>query len=143
MAYQTAQSRRISALLQENKARHLTAEEVYLLLREKGETVGQATVYRQLEKLCAKGVARKFAGANGSGACFQFIEDGEVCKAHYHLKCTACGALIHAQCDFLNALSDHIQAEHGFSVDGSRTVLYGLCADCAQGNHEKRRPEID
>lgn len=132
MAYQTAQSRRILALLQENKTRHLTAEEVYLLLKEKGETVGQTTVYRQLEKLCGQGVARKFAGANGGSACFQFTENGAVCKAHYHLKCTACGKLMHAQCEFLNELSDHIRAEHGFSVDGSRTVLYGLCADCAK-----------
>lgn len=132
MAYQTAQSRRILALLQENKTRHLTAEEVYLLLKEKGETVGQTTVYRQLERLCEQGAVRKFAGADGGSACFQFTENGTVCKAHYHLKCTACGKLLHAQCEFLNELSDHIRAEHGFAVDGSRTVLYGLCADCAK-----------
>lgn len=132
MAYQTAQSRRILALLQENKARHLTAEEVYFLLKEKGETVGQTTVYRQLEKFFSEGVVRKFAGTDGGGACFQLAENGEVCKAHYHLKCTACGALFHAECDFLDELSDHIRAEHGFVIDGSRTVLYGLCADCVK-----------
>lgn len=137
MAYQTAQSRRILTLLQENKERHLTAEEVYLLLKEKGETVGQTTVYRHLEKLCAEGVVRKFAGADGGGACFQLAENGTVCKAHYHLKCTACGALFHAECDFLDELSNHIRADHGFLIDGGRTVLYGLCADCVKKEKQK------
>ncbi len=132
MAYQTAQSRRILAVLRENKARHLTAEEVYLLLKEQGTPVGQTTVYRHLEKLCAEGTLRKFAGADGGGACFQFAENGAVCKEHYHLKCTSCGALLHAECDFLDELSAHILADHGFTIDGSRTVLYGLCAACAE-----------
>ena len=29
-------------------------------------------------------------------------------------------------------LSDHIKNEHGFLVDGSKTVLYGLCKTCAK-----------
>lgn len=132
MAYQTAQSRRILAVLEENKERHLTAEEVYLLLKEQGAAVGQTTVYRHLEKLCTEGTLRKFSGADGGGACFQLAENGTVCKAHYHLKCTACGALLHAECDFLDELSAHIRADHGFIIDGSRTVLYGLCTACAE-----------
>lgn len=131
MAYKTRQSAVIEQLLQDNRDRHLTAEEVYRLLRAQGESVGQTTVYRHLEKLCALGTVRKYRSGDG-GACFQLAESREGCHTHYHLKCTACGKLLHAQCSFLNALSEHILAEHQFVVDGSKTVLYGLCADCAQ-----------
>lgn len=132
MAYKTRQSAEILSLLTQNKERHLTAEEVYMALKNKGEQIGQTTVYRQLERLFSEGRVRKFAGAQGCGACFQYAENGEVCHAHYHLKCVSCGCLLHAECDFLNTLSEHIQKEHGFTVDNGRTVLYGLCAACTE-----------
>ncbi len=110
MAYKTRQSAEILSLLAQNRERHLTAEEIYFSLKNKGETVGQSTVYRQLERLFSEGKVRKFAGADGRGAC----------------------CLLHAECGFLNTLSEHIQKEHGFTVDNGRTVFYGLCADCAE-----------
>lgn len=131
MPYKTKQSESIERLLWENRARHLTAEELYRLLREAGVSIGQTTVYRHLDKLCADGTVRKFLGGD-SGACYQLTQGGDACRAHYHLKCTACGKLIHAQCAYLDTLSAHIQKEHGFLVDGSKTVLYGLCSDCAK-----------
>lgn len=131
MVYKTKQSESIERLLRENRGRHLTAEELYRLLQEAGESVGQTTVYRHLDKLCAQGTVRKFLGGDG-GACYQLAGSDESCRTHYHLKCTACGKLFHAQCNFLNALSEHIRKEHGFSVDGSKTVLYGLCDTCAK-----------
>lgn len=137
MVYQTRQSKRILEELQKNKERHLTAEEIYLRLKESGGGVGQTTVYRQLEKLCEQGTVRKYLSGTGS-ACFQLVEQGAQCHTHYHLKCTACGKLIHTECAVLNALSEHIQAEHGFSMDSSKTVFYGLCAACAQ---KENKPE--
>lgn len=132
MAYKTRQSAEILSLLAQNRECHLTAEEVYLALKNKGAKIGQTTVYRQLERLFSEGRVRKFIGADGHGACFQYAENGEVCRAHYHLKCVTCGRLLHAECDFLNTLSEHIQKEHGFTVDNGRTVFYGLCAACAE-----------
>mgnify|MGYP000686480787 FL=1 len=46
------------------------------------------------------------------------------------MKCLKCGKLLHAECDFLNGLSEHIEKEHDFVIDGERTVLYGVCGDC-------------
>lgn len=131
MTYKTRQSALILQVLEENRDRHLTAEEIYLLLKERGEPVGQTTVYRHLEKLCADATVRKYAGGDGDSACFQ-LADAKNCKMHYHLKCTACGRLFHTECAYLNTLSEHIKNEHGFLVDSSKTVLYGLCKTCAK-----------
>lgn len=131
MGYATKQSRQIESCLKENADRHLTADEVFLLLQEKNAAVGRTTVYRHLEKLYADGVLRKFLGGENDSACFQYVEKSAQCKLHYHLKCTCCGTLFHTECAFLNKLSAHIYQEHGFSVDGSKTVLYGLCRSCA------------
>lgn len=132
MGYSTKQSRVIENVLKENSNRHMTADEIFEKLKSDGEGVGKTTVYRHLEKLYSDGVVRKFIGGDGDSACFQLAEpDGGNCKLHYHLKCVECGKLIHAECDFLNELSDHILNEHGFTIDGSKTVLYGICSECA------------
>lgn len=131
MAYKTRQSACILQLLEENKDKHLTAEEIYSLLKETDHPVGQTTVYRQLDKLSKEGRVRKYARGDQDGACYQFAEHGPRCE-HYHLKCTSCGKLFHADCDFLQELSAHIQKEHGFQMDCSKTIFYGVCAECAK-----------
>lgn len=132
VGYSTKQSRLIENVLKNNSNIHLTADEIFEKLKSNGEAVGKTTVYRHLEKLYSDGIVRKFSGGDGGSACFQYTHNSSVCKSHYHLNCVECGELIHAECEFLNKLSEHILSEHGFSVDGSKTVLYGICEDCAK-----------
>ena len=47
------------------------------------------------------------------------------------MKCTQCGQLFHVSCDYLNQLGEHLLEHHGFVIDHTKTVLYGLCAACA------------
>lgn len=130
--YSTKQSRLIENVLKDNSDGHLTADEIFEKLKNSGEAVGKATVYRHLEKLYSDGIVRKFLSGDGGSACFQYMRDSSKCKSHYHLKCIECGRLIHAECKFLNELSKHILYEHGFLVDGSKTVFYGVCENCAK-----------
>ena len=128
MSYNTKQSKMVFDILLENKDRHLTADEIFEKLRISGESVGKTTIYRHLEKLCASGEVRKFTGGDGDSACYQYAG-----------KNTECGKLIHAECKFLSELSAHIYNEHGFKVDGSRTVLYGVCGDCLKKERQLHR----
>lgn len=132
MGYQTRQSRHILDMLKVHQAECLTAEDIYRLLKDSGEGVGQTTVYRHLERLCADGTVRKYLGGEGGRASYQFVGRETPCAAHFHLKCTACGELFHADCAFLNELSERILNAHGFMLDGGKTVFYGLCAACAK-----------
>ena len=97
-----------------------------------GINVGTATIYRQLDKLGEQGVVRKYVIDEKTGACYQYIEEQEGCRKHFHLKCTRCGRLIHLTCDHLSGLGEHIYEHHGFRVDPSKTVFYGLCAECEE-----------
>ena len=47
------------------------------------------------------------------------------------------GELLHVDCSYLNALAPHILEHHGFEVDNSRTVMYGLCRRCREGGGEE------
>ena len=114
--------------------RHLRADEVHAILRDRGEKVGLTTVYRQLARLAEEGFARKTV-TEGQGGCYSL--QGAHCAEHYHLVCTECGALSHLSCDHVESLIHHIKAHHGFTVKAERTTLYGLCAACAR--KEKRK----
>ena len=126
--YNTRQRDLILEFLQTNKSRHLTAEEIAEGLR--GQRVGKSTVYRTLDLLIREGSVRRFFIEDGASACFQYAPPDGACKMHYHLKCYNCGALFHVECEFLDQVEAHIFERHGFQIDNSKTVLYGVCQDC-------------
>ncbi len=129
MGYKTKQGERILETLIRNEDRHLTAEEICVLLKEEGAAVGTATVYRNLEKLVAEGTIRRYRLDEGESACYQYIGDGS-CHEHFHLKCLGCGEVIHLECDYLDELNSHLLDHHSFHLDRTKIVLYGLCSVC-------------
>lgn len=130
--YNTKQRRIIEESLKEHSEKHLTADDIVYILKERGEKVGKATVYRTLEKLESENKVRKYVAERSESACWQYLENGNVCAEHFHLKCVKCGGLIHLDCSHISELCSHITAEHGFKVDLSKTVLYGICQKCGE-----------
>lgn len=129
--YKTRQRSQILNCLIENKSKHLTADEIAVILKEQGCEVGKTTVYRSLEKLMEEGSVRKYICEEGKSACFQYVDGGKNCHQHFHLKCIMCGKLIHLECDYLSDLEQHIFEHHKFIVDNTKTVLYGICEECS------------
>lgn len=132
MGYKTKQGELITALLKQYSDKHLNADEIAALLRGQGYSVGKATVYRNLDKLTANGLVRRYMLEDGSPACYQYI-GSEECREHFHLKCLRCGGVIHLECDYLGDLSSHLIEHHGFELDTSKIVLYGICERCKGG----------
>lgn len=131
--YKTKQRSQVLNCLIENKSKHLTADEITDILKQQGTEVGKTTIYRSLEKLLKDGSVRKYICEEGKSACFQYVDENENCHRHFHLKCVKCGKLIHLECDYLSDLERHIFEHHKFTVDNTKTVLYGICEEC---NHE-------
>ena len=133
MAYQTKQGRALVEYLRSQGSRHVSVQQIASGLPEK---IGTATIYRQLDKLAAQGLVRKYV-SDGDPACYQYVgEDAKDCMQHFHLKCSSCGELIHLECEEMGRLSEHILREHGFRTDPLRSVLYGTCAECLKKEAE-------
>ena len=130
MSNMTKQGKSILECFKKNKEVHLTADEVWEALRKNATPVSMATVYRQLEKLTAENLIKKYTLSPDEPACYQYNLSHTDCVNHFHLKCTVCNKLIHVSCDYLNKLEEHINEHHGFEVDNTRTVLYGICSNC-------------
>ncbi len=127
--YKTKQKELILSYLKSCPSPHVTAGDIAAHLKNSGNPVGVATVYRQLEKLTEAGLVRRYS--LDEGACFQYVGGGN-CREHFHLKCLRCGRLIHTDCEFLSEVAPHILEHHGFLVDNSRTVMYGICRECRE-----------
>ena len=105
----------------------------YLSEKEEQFFLGEGMTAADMEQLVEEGIVRKYVLDGKSSACYQFLSgEPHACTEHFHLKCTQCGQLFHVSCDYLNQLGEHLLEHHGFVIDHTKTVLYGLCAACAK-----------
>ena len=128
--YRTRQQVELIKYLRATPGQHYTAAQLREHFASGQKTIGATTIYRQLEKLEAEGVVRKYALGTGDSACYEYVEQRDACAAHFHCKCEKCGRLIHLDCPELQEIRGHLKSAHGFSWDTGRTVFYGVCDQC-------------
>lgn len=128
VTYKTKQKTLIIEYFKKNSLSHKTIDEICSALKENGTPVGTSTVYRHVQKLVDEGILTKYSIDSESGSCYQYNAENN--KMHFHLKCTECNELFHASCEFMESVDGHIFSHHGFKVDNSRTVFYGICQSC-------------
>lgn len=130
--YMTKHSAEVAAYLKSRNGEHITAQDVCDHFRAIGNPISTTTVYRQLERLVEEGTVNKYIIDASSPACFEYSghEEAEHTSC-YHCKCEKCGRLIHLHCHEIEALFFHMEQEHHFRLDPSRTVFYGICQECA------------
>lgn len=132
MGYNTKQREILLRYLESVPRAHITVGDVCEYFKAHGSSMGQATVYRQMERLVDEGLVSKYIVDTNSPACFEYIGKSEhvgegTC---FHCRCEKCGTLIHMHCDELTVIKGHLLDEHGFKLDPLRTVFYGICEDC-------------
>lgn len=130
-SYKTRQRTQILECLKQNSEKHLTADEILEQLKKLNIEIGKSTVYRTLEKLIEENKVRKYLSHEGESACYQYVDESLNCTRHFHLKCVRCGRLIHLECEYLADLERHVFDCHKFTVDNTKTVLYGVCEECS------------
>jgi Fur family ferric uptake transcriptional regulator len=115
---------------------HLSADELFDLVRREDSGIGRATVYRTLQWMVGAGVARKVDFGEGRSR----FEPSYRHPRHFHFVCSVC----HRSSEFLSsdieALVDEISAVRRFAPDQTMLQIAGMCADCREGT---RTPTID
>jgi len=106
--------------------RHLTAEELYDLVKEKYPEIGQATVYRALKLFCEANICRTLNLQEGP-ARYEAIIGHE---HHDHLICLDCGRFEEVVSPRIEELQQKLAEAKGYKLKEHRLVLYGLCSEC-------------
>lgn len=112
-------------LLLEQSEQPMTAEELYISLREKTATINLSTVYRTLDTFVSKKLVLKST-----------LDDG---KARYelnhhehkhHLFCVGCHKVISIEDCPMGELQEIIKKRIDFDVTGHKLEIYGYCHNC-------------
>jgi len=113
------------AILQRERGRQLSAQDLHREARSIEPSIGLATVYRNLSTLESEGVVEVISQEAGEAA-YRLCSQGH----HHHLVCTGCGAVIEIEeCD-LEALSRRMSRRHGFRIEQHDVTLRGRCPRC-------------
>ena len=124
---QTGQREAIEARLRDAE-KPVTAQNLYLELRDAGHKIGLATVYRNLNRLVSEGSADAFRAESGEQA---FLHCGE--GHHHHLACRMCGRVEEIRdCRALEEWTRRVAGLHRFTAVEHRAELIGVCDECAQ-----------
>lgn len=127
-------------VLLENEKDHLTAEDVYLLVKNTYPNIGLATVYRSLELLSELHIVEKVNFGDG-GARFDLRADDQP-HMHHHLICARCGKVEEIKEDWLLPMENRILREFGFTVTDHRLDFHGKCRECAAEEKEAARKAV-
>lgn len=106
--------------------RHLTADELYRIVKKSFPSIGYATIYRTLKLLSDCGICREMK-----------LEDGVTRyeplyghEHHDHLICIKCGKFVEVVDPEIENLQEKLACSKGFILKRHRLEMYGLCKKC-------------
>ena len=115
---------------------HVSADDLFDLVRREAAGIGRATVYRTLQWMVGAGIARKVDFGEGRSR----FEPSYRHPRHFHLICTNC----HSSSEFLSsdveALLEEIATARNFQTTQATVQIHGICEQCSTG---RQIPAVD
>jgi Fur family ferric uptake transcriptional regulator len=119
----TRSQERILKLLTKLK-RAISAQDLYLELRQRKQDMGLATVYRSLEALKREGVVKVRTLASGE-SLYSYVT-----KDNHHLTCVNCGeSIAFTECP-VHDLETRLENFHHFKIYYHTLEFFGMCQKC-------------
>ena len=125
----TTQRQTVLEVFLNHPGEHLSAEDVYGILRGKPLDIGLATVYRSLELLAELGILQKMEFGDGCSR-YEVKESNPALHQHHHLICMKCGKVIEFSDDLLDGLEQDIFKKSGFKIVDHEVKFFGYCKEC-------------
>ena len=115
---------------------HVSADDLFDLVRRESAAIGRATVYRTLQWMVGAALARKVDFGEGRSR----YEPSYRHPRHFHLICTSC----HSSSEFLSSdiesLLEEVAAARHFKTTQATVQIAGTCEACSTG---RQTPTVD
>lgn len=105
---------------------HFDIDELFMRLRQKGQRISRASIYRTLPLLVESGLVQEV-----------YFEDGHLHyehiyghEHHCHLRCLSCRKIVEFRDEGVEEAEKRIAAAKGFAATGHRLEIYGYCSEC-------------
>lgn len=132
----TGQRESILDVLQANSNLHLTAEEIYTLVKKKCPEIGLATVYRTIQLLLELKLIETL-NLNDGFIRYEIDKWDETRHHHHHLICEKCGKLIEVEDDLLDQIEQTCNEKYHFHVTNHVVKFYGICEECMKKQEQE------
>lgn len=122
----------------EHKDKHLSAEDVYEIVRVDHPEIGLATVYRTVQLLSEIQLLDRIILDDGCVRYeIRYMPNGDI-HHHHHLICRTCGKVLSFRKDLLDTLEKQIEEDTGFRVLDHELKFYGQCKECTRLSTDKK-----
>ena len=111
-------------VLLENESDHLSAEDVFMKVKDKYPEIGLATVYRTLELLNELKILDKINFGDGVSRYDLRKEGAE--HFHHHLVCINCGSVEEIEEDLLGEVEKKVENDFQFKITDHRLTFHGI-----------------
>ena len=117
--------------LETSSNQHLTAEQIFDLVKADNPEIGLATVYRTIQVLLELHLIDRVNFDDGSER-YEIVRMGTkgARHHHHHLICINCGKVFECEEDMMEGLETEIEKKTGFHVIDHEVKLYGYCKEC-------------
>ena len=120
----------------ESDARHLSAEDVFEIVKKQAPEIGLATVYRTLDLFTEMDLLKKLDFDDGCSR-YELNDREDDGHYHHHLICLGCGKVWECQDDLLETLETILQKRFHFQTVDHQLKVYGYCEDCQKKRQEE------
>ncbi len=121
----TRQRAAVSALLDAQQT-FRSAQDLHAELRQRGDPVGLATVYRTLQAMTEDGELDVLRADDGEAAYRRCATGAH----HHHLVCRGCGRTVEVEDAPVEAWAAGVATEHGFADVEHQVEVFGTCSAC-------------
>lgn len=131
-------------VLADHRDKHMTAEDIYELVKEDYPEIGLATIYRTVQLLREMQLVDRI---NLDDGCLRYeisdMFDGETKHHHHHLICKTCGKVVPFEEDLLDELERLVEQETGFHVSDHELKFYGQCQECRKRQDNRTETHVE
>ena len=110
---------------------HPTIQELYEKILSHDGDVGQATIYRNVNKMVEENKIRKVRTLDGIDRY-----DGDM-SDHCHLVCQKCGRLVDVFDPHLKEIISLLEKNNGIVIQNHNILLEGICPLCVKGSNDE------
>lgn len=135
----TPQREALVHVLIQNKTAHLSAEELFMLLKRSHPDIGLATVYRTLEILTQLIIVKKIVFEDGIAR--YDLKRKAAGRSHHHLQCVNCGEIEKIYEDLLFSIEKKIESDYLFRLLDHRLTFHGICKSCQLAERDDSKNE--
>ena len=119
----------------ESSNQPISAEDIYILLKQKNISINLSSIYRILDTLVANSLINKFIFEENNKTCYEI---NTMDHKHY-LICSNCKRMLPISGCPLESYEAELEKSLGFTITNHRLEIYGYCKECKELKDEYQK----